>query len=56
MSQGSATQTSPTALSDFTLALIKPDAVKAGHVSGIITELNENGEKKGSGERVMDGE
>ena len=30
-------------LTDFTLALIKPDAVKAGFVKDIITDLNDNG-------------
>ena len=41
MSQTS--QKSATELSDFTLALIKPDAVRAGFVSEIVSELNENG-------------
>ena len=41
MSQTS--QKSATELSDFTLALIKPDAVKAGFVADIISELNDNG-------------
>jgi nucleoside diphosphate kinase len=43
MSHTSASQRSATELSDFTLALIKPDAVKAGFVEDIICELNENG-------------
>ena len=41
MSQTS--QKSATELSDFTLALIKPDAVKAGFVADIIADLNDNG-------------
>ena len=43
MSHSTASQKSATELSDFTLALIKPDAVRAGFVEDIINELNENG-------------
>ncbi|XP_063687476.1 thioredoxin domain-containing protein 6-like isoform X3 [Bolinopsis microptera] len=43
MSLASNSQKSATELSDFTLALIKPDAVRAGFVEDIINELNENG-------------
>ena len=43
MSHSSATHSTAAQFTGFTLALIKPDAVKAGHVENIITDLNQNG-------------
>lgn len=42
MSRTSQTSTA-SELTEFTLALIKPDAVRDGHVEEIIAGLNENG-------------
>ena len=39
----SRTNNSLSELSEFTVAVIKPDAVKAGYVEDIVTELNDYG-------------